>query len=74
MSKENIGDACAYFPAATKGEKSRYVRIGSAFRDGDRISVKIDSLPLGDWGGWINIFPRDRPAANKSSVDDDIPF
>ena len=80
MSREHLGDACAYFPPEKAGEKARYPRIGSAFRDGDRISVKIDSIPLGNWGGWINIFPpktgQKAPVVKElqALMDDDIPF
>jgi hypothetical protein len=85
MSKEFLGDACAYLAPEKAGEKAKYPRIGAAFRDGERISVKIDSLPLASsgWQGWINIFPRELSSNNpreKSKgvasldFDDDIPF
>lgn len=61
MSKELVGDVCAYMPAREAGGKARYPRIGIAFKD-DRgqISLKIDTLPLPGtgWDGWVNIFPR----------------
>ena len=56
MTREVIGDACAYFPAEYGG-KPRYAKIGTAFRDGTRISLKIDTLPLAGsgWQGWVNV-------------------
>ena len=65
MSKEIIGDACAFIKGVN-GEKSRYPRIGIAVRDGDRISIKLDTLPIDKmWEGWINIFPK---GANTSGL------
>lgn len=67
MARERMGDACAFIPGVG-GERNRYVRIGVALRDGDRISVNIDALPLPNsgWEGWINIFPdkEKEPAAS----------
>jgi len=62
MAKEIIGDACAYIPGVN-GVKNRYFKIGTGMRDGDRISVKIDTIPLPGlgWDGWVNIFPRQDP-------------
>ena len=82
MSKELLGDVCAYIPSTTAGGKANYPRIGVAFKDGDRISIKIDTIPFAGsrWEGWINIYPRrtaEEPTPGKSSsanFDDDIPF
>jgi hypothetical protein len=62
MVKSVLGDACAYIPGPRQGDKARYYKIGLAMRDGDRISIKIDTLPLPGmgWSGWINIFPSER--------------
>lgn len=64
MSKEILGDACAYIAPTVRGGKARYHKIGIAMRDsdGDRISLKLDTLPLpgSGWEGWINIFPSER--------------
>lgn len=62
MAKEILGDACAYIPGPRQGDKARYYKIGLAMQDGDRISLKLDTLPLPGtgWGGWINIFPQER--------------
>ena len=69
MSKEFIGDACAYIPAADRSSKTQYPRIGVAFCDTEdgRISIKLDTLPLpgANWSGWINIFPRDKSEPPK---------
>lgn len=42
-------------------KKKRHVRIGKAFTDDQgRISIKLDSIPVGpDWSGWLSLYePR----------------
>lgn len=35
--------------------KARYLNIGKLFkRDDGSISLKLDSLPIGAWEGWVN--------------------
>lgn len=70
MSKEILGDACAYIAPAIRGGKARHLKLGTAMQDGDRLSLKLDTLPLpgSGWEGWINIFPpRDRLDSRGSS-------
>ena len=86
MTKEFIGDVCAHCPPEGARQKTMYPRVGSAFREGSRISIKLDCMPLPNvgWSGWLNIFPRDlsehngRAKSAKSEfqdlMDDDIPF
>ena len=69
------------------GGKTRYVLVGRAMRDGDRIAVVLDTLPRDqvNWTGWLHFFPLDppRPAGRKFApppyppppdFDDDILF
>ena len=63
------------------GGKTRYVLVGRAMRDGDRIAVCLDTLPrdLVNWTGWLNLFPLDTQKTHDSNAtppdfDDDIPF
>lgn len=63
------------------GEKGkRYVRCGSAFEGDKGISIKLDSVPIGnEWTGWLSLFePRDKEDAPKqaprSDADPDVPF
>lgn len=79
MSKELLGDLCAFIPAKSASDKNRYPRIGTAFIDSEdkRISLKIDSLPIdgSGWLGWVNIFPPKGPKPVKPDIDeDDEPF
>lgn len=63
------------------GGKTRYVLVGRAMRDGDRIAVCLDTLPRDqvNWTGWLNLFPLDTPkerdfTSTPADFDDDIPF
>lgn len=82
--KELLGGVCGHIPQAYDG-KSRYIRMGTAFKDKQgRISIKLDTIPIpgAGWVGWVNIFPPkgDRPKTNsdggpyRADIDDDIPF
>ncbi|HAN92592.1 MAG TPA: hypothetical protein DCQ33_11010 [Nitrospira sp.] len=82
MAKKILGDACAFIPGVA-GNKNRYMKIGIAMTDGDRISLKLDTLPLPGtgWEGWVNIFPNSNDMTNKPVprfagpvYEDDIPF
>ena len=83
MSRSLLGDVCAYIPKRTEQDKPSYHTIGLAFIESDtqRISIKIDSIPIagGGWEGWLNIFPRKRDVTFTASAKlrvglDDIPF
>ena len=87
MSKDFIGDLCAYIPKRQGQPKPSYHRVGSAFRDSttQQISLKIDTMPIAGcgWEGWLNVYPRKEEGAQaKPSTsmkqfmddDDDIPF
>ena len=44
-------------------KKKRYYTCGKAFSDDQgRISIKLDSVPVGnDWNGWLSLYPaKDR--------------
>lgn len=87
MSKILLGDACAHM--LSPNTKTKYIKIGAAFRDSDtgNVSVKVDTLPIDSrsghsWSGWINIFERASGPENKAAKkpysyddpNDDIPF
>lgn len=83
MSKTNVGEVSAYFPASGPN-KSYYRKIGNLFREVDsegaeRLSIKLDMMPVGaKWEGWCNVFPPgEKPKVGKAAVADlnyDIPF
>lgn len=73
-----------------KDGKWRSTRIGAAFPKGDRISIVLDALPIGNSEGqaWLTLFPAkekeeadSRPATKNNQVrpssaemNDEIPF
>lgn len=83
MPKIKLGDLMADLGPKASGEGRNYAKIGCAYQDGDRISIKIDTMPIGQWAGWANVFRSDRThtEGNKRTspnrvgqYDDDIPF
>lgn len=63
MSKSKIGNLAADCgPDPGRPGKRRYVQIGAAFHDGERLSLKIDCLPLegSGWTGWVNVFDHSK--------------
>jgi len=78
MSRTFIGDLCAHIKPTSPTEKSKYVRIGSAFKDEqDRVTIKLDTLPIPslNWEGWANVMER-KPYEPKAPPlpESDIPF
>lgn len=72
-----------------KDGKFRSTKIGAAFVKGDRISVVLDALPIGNSEGqaWLTLFPakaKDEAPARPDPIstgrrrnddmDDDVPF
>lgn len=73
-----------------KDGKFRSTKIGAAFVKGDRISIVLDALPIGNSEGqaWLTLFPpkekEDRPAGNSTAaarrqtrnddMQDEVPF
>jgi hypothetical protein len=41
-------------------EKTRWPVVGRAFEDKKRITVKLDSLPLGEWDGRLFLYDVNR--------------
>lgn len=65
--------------------KTYWDRHGILVVDGDKISIKLESVPVGEWNGWFNCFaPADetnrqpqrhaQQAPGGFDFDDDIPF
>jgi hypothetical protein len=74
-----VGDP--YMNAAGQ-QKRRYIKVGSLWaHDAENIRVKIDSMPVGAWDGWLQVKP---PFENKTQPpnrgagfppdDDEMPF
>jgi hypothetical protein len=42
-------------------EKSRWVTVGGLFEDGNKTTIKIDSIPVGgNWNGWLTLVDPDQ--------------
>jgi len=67
--------------------KTRWLTIGAMLQGDGKTKIKLDTMPLGEWDGWVQIFPIEeqqghassRPAGPPGSntpaaLDDDIPF
>jgi hypothetical protein len=70
-------------------EKSRWLTVGSMFQDGNKTTIKIDSIPAGNlWNGWLSIVDlpevdgrpqqgqpgqRQAPRRQDSGSDDSFP-
>lgn len=57
----------------TGATKARYMNLGKLFkRDDGSISLKLDSLPIGGWEGWVNFsdpLPRDEHGASGTAAN-----
>jgi hypothetical protein len=47
-------------------EKTRWLTIGGLIKDGDKVKIKLDAIPVSaEWDGWIQAFEvEDKPQAN----------
>ncbi len=66
---------------ASGKQKTQWQRVGVLVIDGEKISLRLDAIPAGEWDGWLKVFPKDdgRPgerqaAGGGSDFEDDIPF
>ena len=62
-------------------EKTRWLTIGGLLKEGDKIKIKLDTIPVGEFDGWVQCFPvEDNPnyGAPQNNAgqpfDDKIPF
>jgi hypothetical protein len=62
-------------------EKTSWLNIGHILSDGQKTKIKLDSMPVGEFDGWVQVFDVDdenRPAAAAPaaapSSKEDLPF
>jgi len=58
-------------------EKNRWVLVGGLYQDGNKMTIKIDSLPAGgNWNGWLSCKdPKPQePKYEGLPADEDIGF
>ena len=60
-------------------EKTSWLNIGHILSDGQKTKIKLDSMPVGEFDGWVQVFDveEDKPrtvAPTPESVKEDLPF
>ncbi len=59
------------YVTASGENKTSWSRHGILIIDGDKVSLRIDSIPTGDWNGWLNGFEKEemqQPVATSHTV------
>ena len=65
-------------------EKTSWKNIGAVFEKDGKFSIKLESIPVGEWNGWASLFeprPKDsqpqqsapQQSAPSKAFDDDLP-
>ena len=65
--------------------KTHWDRVGILIQDGDKCSIHLDVIPVGEWNGWLQAFQRDEEGqgqgrgqgqahARDRDYDDDVEF
>jgi hypothetical protein len=65
-----------------KDGKPNYVKVGVVLEGDKGLSMKLESIPMGnEWNGWLNFYePKPRDAAPRSDngippdLNDPVPF
>lgn len=58
-------------------EKKRYLTVGAVFENDKGMSLKLESLPVGQWNGWVAFYPpkdKTQKSGGSDNFDDDAPF
>lgn len=60
-----------YIDKETGKEKGVWVQIGTLFSSphGSNMTIKLDTVPVGDWNGWISVYKRDTAEQTISSEE-----
>lgn len=53
--------------------KTAWDQHGVLIVDGEKISIRLQSVPLGEWNGWFNVYPREEAdaASRRTAGADD---
>jgi hypothetical protein len=46
--------------------KTFWERHGLLVVDGKKMSIHLDSIPVGEWNGWFNVFEREEESPGQS--------
>ena len=41
-------------------EKTQWIRVGVLLEKDGKMRIKIDSIPIGNWDGWLNVFEKEK--------------
>ena len=61
--------------------KTHWDRVGILIQDGEKCSIHLDVIPVGEWNGWLQAFRREeegqgqgqsQPPARNRDYDDDL--
>lgn len=63
-------------------EKTSWLNIGHVLSDGQKTKIKLDSMPVGEFDGWVQVFDVDEEGAQRSAAapaaapaaKEDVPF
>lgn len=48
-----------YGQTQSNGEKTTWLKVGVLIEKEDgKMRIKLDSIPIGNWDGWLNVFER----------------
>jgi len=74
---KHIYDLCSSREIPGK-EKKAWSKHGVLIVQEDgRMSVKLESMPVGEWNGWLSVFEKrnnEPQQAGSGGMGDDIPF
>jgi hypothetical protein len=41
-------------------EKTQWIRVGVLLEKDGKMRIKLDSIPIGNWDGWLNVFEKEK--------------
>lgn len=78
---KNLIVANGKYTTADGQEKTRWLTIGKVLKSEKGTKIKIDSVPVADWNGWVEMVdprtddaPKAAPAKAAAVAEDDLPF
>ncbi len=53
-------------------EKGVWITVGTLFSSphGSNMTIKMDSMPVGEWNGWLAVYKREE--TNEEQTDSDL--
>jgi len=73
MAAKKIYDAVAVtgeYKDSQGQTRKAFKNVGSVLQDGEgRMSLKLETLPVGEWSGWVNFYPLKEPDNRAPGFD-----